>query len=87
METTSAQRILELWPALSVEEQAKLVETAERMAAANADQPVTTEFTSGELQAIEAGREDFKHGRSLTADELEVRSASFIEGLRSKARA
>ena len=79
MTTASAQRILDLWPTLTPEKQAELIETAERMAQA-ADEPIA--FTPEDLAGIERGRADFKHGRTLTVDEFETRSRSILEGLR-----
>jgi hypothetical protein len=82
-DTNSPSRILELWPQLSTELRAELIETAERFAApGHAMEP--TEFTDEELAAIEQGQEDFRQGRTLTLDEFHARTAKFLESLRTK---
>jgi hypothetical protein len=45
----------------------------------------TVAFTPEELAGIERGRQDFKHGRTLTADQFESNMDTFMTGLRQKA--
>lgn len=84
MTTITPQRLLDLWPALSPERRAELVETAERMAAPVADGMKPVEFTADELAAIEQGSEDFKHGRTLRLDEFRADMDAFFARLKAK---
>ena len=81
MITKTPDRIVELWPHLSETARADLIARAETVAA----QPDTFTFTPEELAGIERGRQDFKHGRTLTTDQFESNMDTFMTGLRQKA--
>jgi hypothetical protein len=82
MITKTPDRIVELWPHLSEAARADLIARAETIAAA---QPDAFVFTPEELAGIERGRQDFKHGRTLTVDQFESNMDTFMTGLRQKA--
>ena len=81
MSTTTPDRIVELWPNLPEEAREKLVELAESIAI-NADR---FEFTVEELAGIERGREDFKHGRTLSTADYRAEMDAFFDRLKAKA--
>jgi hypothetical protein len=86
MSTTSPHRILELWPKLTPEKQAELIRTAERLAAPHGATADAMKLTTEEIEAIERGRDDFKHGRTLSLEEYRTDMDAFfarIEGKRS----
>ncbi len=82
MTTKALDRIVELWPLLPEEVQADLVTRVEAVAA-NVE-PV--EFTPEELAGIERGREDFKHGRTLSLPEYRTDMDAFFDRLKAKAQ-
>jgi hypothetical protein len=85
MTTKTPDRIVELWPHLSEAARVDLITRAETIAA-QADTPESVgEFTAEELAGIERGREDFKHGRTLSAEQFESNMDTFMSGLRQKA--
>jgi hypothetical protein len=80
MTTKSAQtidRLAELWPHLPEADRADLIKRAESLAADAA----ASLFTVEELAGIERGRQDFKHGRTLSADQFESSMDTFMTGL------
>ncbi len=78
MTTKTPDRIVELWPNLPEAARADLIKRAESMAAGIVD------FTAEDLAGIERGREDFKHGRTLSAEQFDSNMDAFMKGLRQK---
>lgn len=68
---TGLERLVELWPDLPPQIREELVAIAE---AEVAPDDTKTEFilTPEEMASVEAAREDFKHGRTMTLEELEA---------------
>lgn len=81
MTTASAQRILDLWPTLTPEKQAELVEAAERMAAPQTPR----KLTEREIAAAACSRADFADGRVLDEKAYEAEMSTFMSGLKAKA--
>jgi hypothetical protein len=79
MTSRTPDRILELWPHLPEAARVDLITRAETIAAE------TGAFTAEDLAGIEGGREDFKHGRTLTAEQFDSNMDAFMTGLRQKA--
>jgi hypothetical protein len=79
MSTTTPERIVELWPALSEEARRTLTEIAE-----NATTGVPLELTSDESAALERSKADFKAGQTLSFDEMRAATDAFLAGLRTK---
>ncbi len=82
MSAKELDRIIELWPLLPEATQADLLRRVETVAAIT--EPL--QLKAEDVAAIERGREDFKHGRTLSLDQFEVNSAAFMANLRSKQR-
>ena len=78
MSTKTVERVVELWPDLPEPTRQIILELAEAHAAAEGE----LELTPEEERLLEQGLDDFKHGRTLTRDEFEARSAAFVESLR-----
>ena len=81
MDTKTPDRIAELWPILPDDAQEALVKLAER----TADKAEPVDFSDEELAGIEKGREDFKHGRTLSMQEYRADMDAFFERLKAKA--
>jgi hypothetical protein len=79
MSTITPDRIVELWQSLSEEARVKLVAIAESIA--EADTPL--ELTPEEELLLEQAREDFKHGRTLSLDELDAELDLVFDELRA----
>ena len=75
----SAERIVELWPNLTEEARRHLVALAEDIAAAR-----HIDFTTRELEGIQRGRDDFKHGHSLSLPDYRADMDAFFERLKAK---
>ena len=67
MSTKTLDRVVELWPSLSDEAQAEIVEIVEGAAAQTAG---FRDLTPHEELMIEQSIEDFKQGRVLTSEEV-----------------
>jgi hypothetical protein len=78
MTTQILDRIVELWPDLPEAARADLLKRAEALAAD------AVAFTTEELAGIERDREDFKHGRTLSAEQFDSNMDAFMDGLRQK---
>jgi len=78
MDTPKPERILELWPSLTEEEQASLVDTVERLTAPRR----LRRLTDREIEAVERSRADFAAGRVLDDAAYEKAMREFMEGLR-----
>lgn len=78
---TSPQRILELWPRLTAEDQVRLVQTAESMAV---PQP-TRRLSPREKAAVDRSRADFAAGRVLDDEEYEAAMSTFMAELEAAA--
>jgi hypothetical protein len=78
MTTKTPVRIVELWPDLSEAARADLLKRSEALAAD------AVALTAEELAGIERGREDFKHGRKLSAEQFDSNMDAFIDELRQK---
>lgn len=76
MTAKTPDRIVELWPYLPEATRADIIARAESIATEAVD------FTAEELAGIERGREDFKHGRTLTAEQFDSKMDTFMAGLR-----
>ena len=81
MITTTANRIVELWPALTDEQRACLVAIAED--AAMGAGPLR--LTPDEAAALRRSKEDFEAGRALSFAEVEAATDEFLRDLRGKA--
>ena len=80
IDTMGAERIAELWPVLPPHVREELLAIAEA-GAALADDEVEFELTAKELASVEAARADFKHGRTMTHEEMVASIKSFVRGL------
>jgi hypothetical protein len=80
MSTKDLERVIELWPSLSDEARADVVELAEA-----SQQPAMRPLTRYELDMLERSREDFKHGRFMNADEYYQHMQEFLRELAAKA--
>jgi hypothetical protein len=78
MTTKTLDRIVELWPDLPEAARTDLLERAESLAAGGIN------FTAEELAGIERGREDFKPGRTLSAEQFDSNTDAFMRELRRK---
>jgi hypothetical protein len=74
-------RVVELWPSLSDEARADIVDIVEGAVGQLTMRPLTTR----ELMMIEKSREDFKHGRTMTGDEVGKYFDAYFKGLAEKA--
>ena len=83
MTAKTPHRIVELWPNLPEAARADLIARAEAIAA-NADR---FEFTPEDLAGIERGRQDFRHGRTLSLSEYRADMQAFFDRLKAKATA
>lgn len=81
MTTVSAQRILDLWPTLTPEKQAELVQTAERMAAPQTPR----KLKEREIAAIARSRADYAAGRVLDEKAYDGEMSTFMADLKAKA--
>ena len=79
--TTTPQRIIELWPTLTTEAQARLVDAAERMATST----VTRRLSQRERAAVGRSRADFAAGRVLDEADYEEAMAAFMLKLEAEA--
>ena len=82
MDEPTPIRILELWPSLTEEEQASLVDTVERLTAPRR----LRKLSQREIAAVAESRLDFKQGRVLDDAAYEKASQEFMDGLRQKSR-
>ena len=80
MTTTTPQRIVELWPALSEEARKALTDIAE-----SATSRAPLELSAEEAAALERSRQDFRAGRTLSFEEMRAATDAFLAGLRGKA--
>jgi hypothetical protein len=74
MHTLTIDRIVELWPTLSEETKARLIEIAERC---SDDEGLL--LTAEEEALLEQSREDFREGRVVSLEDLREDLAAFIE--------
>ena len=81
MTTTTSDRIVELWPRLPEATRKTILDIAETISRREADLALTPE----EESLIEQGQADFAHGRTLSSDQFEARSADFLKRLRDQA--
>ena len=81
MSTKALDRVVELWPGLSDEARADIVEIAE----GDGEREAPLYLTDEQRRLIEQSREDFRQGRFLEFDEFKTRIDAFIENLAKKA--
>ena len=77
MSTITPDRIVELWPALSLEARQRISEIAE----SNAGKDVPLDLSDEEQQFLARARDDFKHGRVLDTDEYHAEMSAFMRRL------
>ena len=82
MTIQTPNRILELWPSLSPEKRAALLDMAEIIAAPVEPHSLTAE----ERAALDRSREDYNSGRVLDEDAYAARMTAFMAGLKAKSQ-
>ena len=80
MTTTTPQRIIELWPALSEEARKALTDIAE-----SATNQPPLELTAEETEALLRSQKDFEARRTLSFEETRAATDAFLARLRAKA--
>ena len=80
MTTTTPQRIIELWPALSEEARKALTDIAE-----SATSQVPLELSDEEAAALRRSQEDFAARQTLSFEEARAATDAFLARLRAKA--
>lgn len=78
MSTKTLDRIVALWPELPEAARQSILDIAET----HAPHETELELTPEEEGLILQGIDDFEHGRTLTLEEFEARSAAFMETVR-----
>jgi hypothetical protein len=79
--TTTPDRIVELLPRLPEATRKTILNIAETISRREADLVLTPD----EENFIEQGKADFAHGRTLSSDQFEARSADFLKRFHDKA--
>jgi hypothetical protein len=77
MNTITPDRIVELWPNLSLEARQQISEIAE----SNGGKDKPLDLSQEEEKLLDRARDDFKHGRALDADEYHAEMSAFMKRL------
>jgi hypothetical protein len=81
MSTITPERIVELWPALSLEARRQIAEIVE--AGAGKDMPL--DLSEDEERLLAQALDDFKQGRALDAGECRAEMSAFMKRLAAQA--
>ena len=82
--TKTQQRIIELVAELPLWERREVIDRIESSGLLDEPPPLPLELTDDERAQLEASREDFRAGRTMSLDEAERETDAFLEGLRRR---